>query len=146
MPTKEWLMWGFHTLATDGRKMFVAIQTFPSTFISSPFLLERLFLSRSRKKTSQEIKKKKNLLEYSRESCSELNRNYDRYLCLTKTWDYNLKVKQWRDKVKAYTSSNSAVYLWFVESSRSFREDENNPLATLCLHGVDTEFLNEWEK
>lgn len=115
MPTKEWLMWGFHTLATDGRKMFVAIQTFPSTFISSPFLLERLFLSRSRKKTSQEIKKKKNLLKYSRESCSELNRNYDRYLCLTKTWDYNLKVKQWRDKVKAYTSSNSAVYLWFVE-------------------------------
>lgn len=114
MTTKEWLIWGFHTLATDGRKMVVAIQAFPSTFTSSPFLLERLFLSRSRKKTSQEIKKK-NLLEYSRENFVQSWTGTLRYLCLTKTWDFKLKVKQWRDKVKAYTNSNSAVYLWFVE-------------------------------
>ena len=113
MTTKEWLMWGFHTRATDGRKMFVAIQAFPSTFTSSPFLLERLFLSRSRKKTSHEIKKK-NLLEYSRENFVQSWTGTLRYLCLTKIWDYKLKVKQWRDKVKDYTNSNSAVYLWFV--------------------------------
>lgn len=53
-------MRGFHTLATDGRKMFVVYPGLPSTFISSPLSVRKVYsYLEAGKKTSQEIKKKK---------------------------------------------------------------------------------------